>query len=227
MDWGFADAVMALGPMEDVLSAGIRELLIKSLQSPVNDPPPPAATVDAEVFFVTHSLGSYLSLIALDTNLLGSDNPDLSGFQMTPEQKQAADYFSAHTAEFYFLANQIALLQLAWVSTSTEHEAGPCPSASAEKSVSGSIAHWLCKRDTYLAEGASVAPVPQIIAWSDPNDLLSWEVPQIDGAHVVNITVRNSGFKLPPFLESPTAAHANYAKNREILRMILKLSPQH
>jgi len=227
MDWGFADAVMALGPMEDVLSAGIRELLIKSLQSPVNDPPTPAAKVDTEVFFVTHSLGSYLSLIALDTNLLGSDNPDLSGFQMTPEQKQAADYFSAHTAEFYFLANQIALLQLAWVSTSTEHEAGPCPSASAEKSVSGSIAHWLCKRDTYLAEGASVAPVPQIIAWSDPNDLLSWEVPQIDGAHVVNITVRNSGFKLPPFLESPTAAHANYAKNREILRMILKPSPQH
>jgi hypothetical protein len=33
MDWGFGDAVMALGPMEKVLGAGIRELLIKSLQS--------------------------------------------------------------------------------------------------------------------------------------------------------------------------------------------------
>ena len=227
MDWGFADAVMALGPMEDVLSAGIRELLIKSLQSPVKDASTPPAKVDAEVFFVTHSLGSYLSLIALDTDLLGSDNPDLSGFEMTPEQKQAADYFSAHTAEFYFLANQIALLQLAWVSGPTEHDSGPCPSASGEKSVAGSIAHWLCKRDTYLTERASVAPIPQIIAWNDPNDLLSWKVPQIDGVHVVNLTVRNSGFKLPPFLESPTAAHANYAKNREVLRMILKPSPQH
>jgi hypothetical protein len=227
MDWGFADAVMALGPMEDVLSAGIRELLIKSLQSSIKDASTPAAKADAEVFFVTHSLGSYLSLIALDTDLLGSDNPDLSGFQMTLEQKRAADYFSAHTAEFYFLANQIALLQLAWVSSSTEHDAGTCPSAGGEKSVPGSIAHWLCKRDSYLMEGASVAPMPQIIAWSDPNDLLSWEVPQIDGVHVVNITVRNSGFKLPPILESPTAAHANYAKNREILRMILKPSPQH
>ena len=225
MDWGFADAVMALGPMGDVLSAGIRELLIKSLQPPVKDASTPPAKVDAEVFFVTHSLGSYLSLIALDTDLLGSNNPDLSGFQMTPEQKQAADYFSAHTAEFYFLANQIALLQLAWVSSSTEHDAGPCPSASGERSVPGSIEHWLCKRDTYLKDGASVAPMPQIIAWSDPNDLLSWEVPQIDGVHVVNITVRNSGFKLPPLVESPTAAHANYAKNREILRMILKPSP--
>lgn len=227
MDWGFADAVMALGPMEDILSTGIRELLIKSLQSPVKDASTPPAKFDAEVFFVTHSLGSYLSLIALDTDLLGSNNPDLSGFQMTPEQKQAADYFSAHTAEFYFLANQIALLQLAWVSSSTERDAGPCPSASGEKSVPGSIEHWRCKRDTYLSERASVVPVPQIIAWSDPNDLLSWEVPQIDGVHVVNITVRNSGFKLPPLLESPTAAHANYAKNREVLRMILKPSPQH
>lgn len=226
MDWGFADAVMALGPMEDVLSAGVRELLIKSLQSPIKDASIPPAKVDAEVFFVTHSLGSYLSLIALDTDLLGSDNPDLSGFQMTPEQKEAADYFSAHTAEFYFLANQIALLQLAWVSSSTGHDVGLCPSASGEKSVPGSIAHWLCKRDTYLTERASVAPMPQIIAWNDPNDLLSWEVPQIDGVRVMNITVRNSGFTLPPLLESPTAAHANYAKNREVLRMILKPSRQ-
>ena len=227
MDWGFADAVIALGPIEAVLCAGIRELLIKSLQSSVTDASTSAVKSDAEVFFVTHSLGSYLSLIALDSDMLGPDNPDLSGFQMTPEQKQAADYLSAHTAEFYFLANQIALLQLAWVSSSPEHDAGPCPSASGEKSVPGSIAHWLCKRDTYLTERTSVDPVPQIIAWSDPNELLTWEVPPIDGVHVVNIRVRNSGFELPPFLESPTAAHSNYAKNREVLRMILKPSPQH
>ena len=54
----------------------------------------------------------------------------------------------------------------------------------------------VCKRDTYLTERDSVAPMPQIIAWSDPNDLLSWEVPQIDGVRVVNISVRNSRFKL-------------------------------
>ena len=227
MDWGFADAVMALGPMEDVLSAGIRELLIKSLQSALSAGYTPRAEANEEVFFVTHSLGSYLSLIALDTDLLGSDNPDLSGFQVTAEQKQAADYFSAHTAEFYFLANQIALLQLAWISSADGHDTVPCSSGSTEKSVPGSISHWLCRRDTYLAKEASVAPVPRIIAWSDPNDLLSWEVPQIEGGEVVNITVQNSGFKLPPFLESPTGAHANYAKNRAVLRMILKPSQQH
>lgn len=226
MDWGFGDAVMALGPMEDVLSAGIRELLIKSLQSYVTDMHTLAAEDESEVFFVTHSLGSYLSLVSLDADLLGQDDADLPEFQITPEQKQAADYFSAHTAGFYLLANQIALLQLARVSSSTETDAGPCPSASGGKSVPSSIAHWRCKRDTYWKERASVAPEPQIVAWSDPNDLLSWEVPKMEGVHVVNISVQNSGFKIPPFLESPTSAHANYAKNREVLRMILKPSPQ-
>ena len=226
MDWGFADAVMALGPMEEVLSAGIRELLIKSLQ-PSATMQTSEAGADEEVFFVTHSLGSYLSLIALDDDFLGPQDPELSNFQITPEQRQAADYFSAHTEGFYFLANQIALLQLARVSASTSGDASPCPSASDGESLPSSIAHWRCERELYLKQRASAVPGPQIVAWSDPNDLLSWEVPKIEGVHVVNIPVRNSGFTIPPWIESPTAAHANYAKNREVLRLILKPSAMH
>lgn len=227
MDWGFGDAVMALGPMEDVLSAGIRELLVKSLQSYVTDTHTSQPEDDAEVFFVTHSLGSYLALISLDSDLLGPGDPDLSGFQVSPEQRQAADYFSAHTAGFYFLANQIELLQLARVSGLSERDESSCPSAGEAKSAPSSIAHWRCKRDIYLTQRASSAPGPQIVAWSDPNDLLSWQVPPIAGVHVVNISVRNPGFELPLFLRSPTSAHANYAKNREVLRFILNPSAEH
>ena len=180
------------------------------------------------MFFVTHSLGSYLSLIALDSDLLGPQDPELSNFQISAEQRQAADYFSAHTEGFYFLANQIALLQLARVSASAGSEANPCPSMSTgdAKPLPSPIAHWRCKRELYLKQRASVVPGPQIIAWSDPNDLLPWEVPEIEDVHVVNIPVHNSGFKIPPFLESPTSAHANYAQNREVLRLILKPSPK-
>ncbi|MGC2300341.1 MAG: hypothetical protein WA476_16145, partial [Acidobacteriaceae bacterium] len=74
----------------------------------------------------------------------------------------------------------------------------------------------------YLERRGSAAPRPQIIAWSDPNDLLSWFVPAIAGVHVVNLPVRNAAFRLPPFLVSPTGAHANYAENRNILRVIFK-----
>jgi hypothetical protein len=227
MDWGFGDAVMALGPMEEVLSAGVRELLIKSLHpSATNQHTAEEENADAEVFFVTHSLGSYLSLIALNSDLLGPQDPELSNFQITPAQREAADYFSTHTAGFYFLANQIALLQLARVSAATSGDMGSCATSSGGKSAPSSIAHWSCKRELYLKQRASVAPAPepQIVAWSDPNDLLSWEVPEIEGVHVVNIPVHNSGFKIPLFLESPTSAHANYAKNREVLRLILKPS---
>lgn len=224
MDWGFADAVMALGPMEDVLSAGIRELLIKALQIPATDTQT-SDQVETDDFFVTHSLGSYLSLVALDSDLLGPPDPELAEFRITPEQRKAADYFSAQTVGFYFLANQLALLQLARVSASSEGEANPCPSSGAGTPVPPFIAHWRCKRDLYLAQHASIVNGPQIVAWSDPNDLLSWEVPEIEGVHVVNIRVRNSGFRIPPFLDSPGSAHANYAKNREVLRLILKPTP--
>jgi hypothetical protein len=53
---------------------------------------------------------------------------------------------------------------------------------------------------------------------------LSWDVPPIEGVHVVNIRVQNPGFNIPPLVDSPTGAHANYAKNREVLRLILKPS---
>lgn len=226
MDWGFADAVMALGPMDEVLSAGIRELLIKSLQMPAADLQVSEwEDVDAEDFFVTHSLGSYLSLIALDSDLLGPEETELAAFRITPEQKQAADHFSEHTVGFYFLANQLALLQLARLSAGTGGDANPCPSSGVATPGGPAIAHWGCIRELYLREHASSVHGPQIVAWSDPNDLLSWEVPKIEGVHVVNVRVHNSGFKIPPFIESPTGAHANYAKNREVLRLILKPTP--
>ena len=216
---------MALGEMEDVISAGIRELLIKSLQPPATSKRTFAwGGVDAEDFVVTHSLGSYLSLVALDGDLLGPEDTDLPEFRITPEQKQAADYFSEHTVGFYFLANQLALLQLARVSAAAQAGATSCPSVGRGIPTPATIAHWLCKRELYLGQHPSGAHAPQIVAWSDPNDLLSWEVPEIEGVHVVNIPVHNSGFKIPPFIESPTGAHANYGKNRKVLRLILEPS---
>jgi hypothetical protein len=232
MDWGFGDAVMALGPMQNIICAGIRELLIKSLQSANVD----LAATNAEVpgpeyFFITHSLGSFLSLAALDSSWLGPQGEGVSQFNITPEEKNAADYFSAHTTGFYFLANQIELLELARVSA-PEESTNPCPvtapgtPASSGTPVPASIAHWQCRRQVYLKQRSSQAPGPQIIAWSDPDDLLSWEVPAIEGVRVVNIPVRNSGFKVPPFLVWPTGAHGNYAKNQSILRVILKPTPK-
>jgi hypothetical protein len=88
--------------------------------------------------------------------------------------------------------------------------------------ISCSCGHWRDKRRAFLDRHQSLGPGPQIIAWSDPDDLLSWYVPRIEGIRVVNLHVRNSGFKIPPFLVWPTGAHDNYVGNKKVLRVILK-----
>ncbi|HUB18225.1 MAG TPA: hypothetical protein VL990_06300 [Acidobacteriaceae bacterium] len=242
MDWGFADAVLALGPTQQILYAGIRELLVQSLQADgvdlsyvaPNDPGP-------EYYFITHSLGSYLALATLDAQSFGPQSGILPAFAVTQQQRTAIDYLSAHTASFFFLANQIELLELAHVGPVQPAASEPCavPAASAAPATpaptsadpSGtaapaSISHWECERAQYLQQQSSQAPpMPQIVAWSDPNDLLSWNVPAIGGVHVVNISVHNAAFRIPPLIVSPTGAHANYAENRKILRAIFAPTP--
>jgi hypothetical protein len=70
LDWGFSDAVMALGPLRTSILEGIRQLVLKSLaDSPVTskaDAEKPKA--NQEFIIVSHSLGSYLIFSALDVN---------------------------------------------------------------------------------------------------------------------------------------------------------------
>ena len=260
MDWGFGDAVLALGPLQQILTSAIRELLIQSLQTSGIDPAT-ARPNDAgpEFFFITHSLGSYLSLAALDPDspaanqLAGpSAAASLPQFALSPDQKTAAAYFSAHTAGFYFLANQIELLELAHL-TIEQQPPAPCPVAipsasdtapaptaqstppttsasSATTPAAVSISSWQCRRQMYLDQrnqqqhGPNLLG-PQIVSWSDPDDLLSWNVPQIPPVRVVNLHVHNRAFKIPPIIVSPVGAHANYAENPKVLRVIFKPTP--
>ena len=70
MDWGFSDAVLALGPLRPYILDGIRQLILKSLgdssAAGVSDATRPP--VDQEFIIVCHSLGSYLIFAALDVN---------------------------------------------------------------------------------------------------------------------------------------------------------------
>jgi hypothetical protein len=70
MDWGFSDAVMALGPLRPYILDGLRQLILKSL----SDAHPEARSLNAsmgandEFVIVSHSLGSYLIFSALDSS---------------------------------------------------------------------------------------------------------------------------------------------------------------
>jgi hypothetical protein len=222
MDWGFGDAVLALGPMREILASAIRQMMVKTLESSgidLGSTKPDAS--GPPIFFITHSLGSYLALDALDTGILGTHRPLLENFSITPKERIAVDYFSEHTVGFYFLANQVALLGLARLSLTPTAPDGTPPASEDDENPSAEISHWITERDVYL-ERAPSSFGPQIIAFNDASDLLTWSVPDIAGARVVNISVRNSGFKIPPLLEEPIGAHGNYAQDETVFRTIFK-----
>lgn len=273
MDWGFGDAVLALGPMREILTAAIRQLLAQSLDNvipgvttnsvtpnlgapcstpslgvdhgnppPTRVPPCPGSSNDPPVFFVTHSLGSYLSLTAMDSGWLGASKPQLPGFGLSSAQANAVDYLAWHTVGFYFLANQISLLEFARLSAPSPLAQPDCSPAAAQaeqqstEPAAAALSHYGCMRHNYLNSlaAASAAPTfaptpaaagPQIIAWSAADDILSWYVPAITGVAVVNLPAHNSGLRIPWLIAEPLAAHNNYAKNPAVVRRIFTPTP--
>lgn len=230
MDWGFGDAVMALGPMQDILRAAIRQLLVQSLKGFEHDEngnPLPFDQETLQVFFVTHSLGSYLTLSAMDSDWFGPDDENMVSFRMTDEQRSAADYFAGHTVGFYFLANQIALLELARLVPCAGQREDPCRPGDATDQratpAASAVEHYARRRKAFLSTHpaqAAKTPTPQIVAWSAPDDLLSWYVPRTPDISPVNLPAKNSAFRIPGLIAGPTAVHSHYAENKDIVRVI-------
>jgi hypothetical protein len=209
LDWGFTDAVLSVGPLRSLILDGIRQLVLKSVamrpdttQGTSSVPP-----ADQEYVIVSHSLGSYLMFAALD------DNPP--GLQTDSSRANAIQYDAilSRTSSVYFFANQLRLLELANLDSSSE------------KNMTSHLEHWGKVRTDYLKSHAAVAqqypPRPQITAWNDPSDLLTWTVPDIKNVDVTNVPVHNAIHWLW-LLEGPTSAHDGYAHNSSVISEMLK-----
>jgi len=207
MDWGFSDAVMALGPLRSYVLDGIRQLILKSVSDVPGgseaDPEKPRA--NQEFILVTHSLGSYLAFSALD-------DIDLTEKTAAAEQtKSDLNEILKRTSLVVFFANQLRLLELASLD-------GP-----SERNIATHLQDWGKTRCEYL-KSLPDAPLeckyPRIIALNDPSDLLTWTVPALEGIHVENYTVKNSTHWLW-MLANPTAAHNNYATDKRAIKEML------
>jgi hypothetical protein len=208
LDWGFSDAVLAIGQMRPYLMEGIQELILKSVNVAADGSRGDAVEPDPnqEFVIVSHSLGSYLMFEALDVDLSDSNTS-------TPQLwKQRFEKVLGQTSIVYFLANQLRLLELANLDNSTG---------------SNMVKHLNAWGQIRMNHLKSLTPStatdfrPRIVAWSDPSDLLSWNVPDLDMVIVKNLFAKNSihWFWL---LESPTKAHGNYDKNKHVIRLMLK-----
>ncbi|HKF47163.1 MAG TPA: hypothetical protein VKB38_07375 [Terracidiphilus sp.] len=207
MDWRFSDAVLGVGPLADrYIIPGIQQLLVKCV--------PLLESHSTQFITVTHSLGSYLLFASL---ALEKRDPTMSA----DEAAAFKDHFRElleHLDSAYLIANQIPLLEMSWLGNANTRFFA--------------FDQWSDARRAFLnlGDGPITQPVGTVVAWSDPNDLLTWhlgadfqqwQTPPGSGIKVVNHRVKNATHWFWLF-ENPDAAHANYARNPEVVRALLK-----
>lgn len=241
MDWGVSDAFLAVGSLAPVFREAMRQLFVKSAAFHADNTKssqwledfrqPPAD--DREYIVVSHSLGSYLVFSTLNFggfDMAAAANAAAAGSAAAASTEDAAaQYILERTSLVYFFANQVALLELAIEQTPSSpanlqaldaQKVQPAPTLSKRMQAWGELRKNY-RRKAEIAQASAPATVPpQVVAWTDPSDLLSWRLPAIDGVKVDNVLVHNSW--LHYFLANPTTAHIGYSSNKEVLRVMMR-----
>lgn len=205
LDWGFSDAVLALGPLRTYLQDGIRQLILKSVAGSAE-----GSKANQEYVIVSHSLGSYLIFGALDIN------PATAKTNASKDAAEAFQQILARTSLVYFFANQLRLLALASLDETSDN------------SLAGHLESWGKLRCDYLNSlpgSTGKCLPPQIVALNDPSDLLTWTVPELPSVEVRNVVVKNATHWFWLF-ESPTKAHDNYTRNKDAIARMLRMKPE-
>lgn len=179
---------------------------------------------------VSHSLGSYLVFSTLNLGQHGAPAiaPSLPESGESVEDA-ATQYILERTSLVYFFANQVPLLELANLRASpiAESAAAEVLTPQALGALNTLMTKWKNLRGNFAQRRSDAqvanAQAPQVIAWSDPSDLLSWRLPAIEGLVVTNLYVRNTAWHW--IIANPAAAHANYATNKEVLRIMFGAKP--
>jgi len=183
LNWGLADAVIALGPMRQYLHRAMQDAFEIAVEGQV-------AGRAQDHILIAESLGSFVVLDALNSHA-----------------PAVGDYLE-RTRDIYFFANQFALLELARIADA--------PNASRRAPGPQSPLGQL----EALGEVSAAAPRHrQIIALSDPSDLLTYRVPEIRGTIVVNVYIRNARRIFG--LANPMRAHTGHADNPTVWDVLL------
>jgi hypothetical protein len=192
---------------------------------------------DQEFIGVTHSLGSYLLFNTLSVETLETDSPTTSAQDAARIEKEenALRYIFERTSLMYFFANQLQMLEITNLENAPQPAAGapksrglaPAPPAPMNPAANfESLVNKWKQMQTSFQAGCHPNDEParkkiQVVAWSDPSDVISFRVPRIGDVDVVNLYVKNAARWFGLF-ESPSAAHGNYARNKQVLKTMFE-----
>jgi hypothetical protein len=195
-----------------ILANGVCGLSYTSRSGELNEP----------LIFVTESLGSK---ILFDAALALEADAGLKGKPSTVDQLRRQ---LAQTRQIFMLANQIPILDRANVPLGTTTRAKGENSEAARPLVMDSLNSFLQLLKSARTGDKSPemnATAVSVVAFSDPNDLLSYRIPATyftgagERCEIVNVIVSNSPTYFSSF-EIPTTAHTQYESNPDVLRYL-------
>ncbi len=194
--------------------------------------------LDQEFIGVTHSLGSYLLFNTLNTDFsdAGGQNPSTAEAARKTAEESAMRYIFERTSLIYFFANQLEMLEITNLETGAVTPASvfqsrgplapePMVPTNDAANFRSLVNRWQQVQSNFQAvlhPGDETARERiQVVAWNDPSDVITYRVPRIGNVDVVNLYVQNATRWFGLF-ESPTKAHGNYAKNKDVLRTMFE-----
>lgn len=212
-----ADVVLYGGQYRDVLRPVVERALCLFVEGTPDQANPRSCTggeANIPTAIITHSLGGYMLMDAM------SDIYHPSASERVPDERSAAVKVGHYLDLIFMLANQLKMLDL---STRTSEEQ-PFEITTRFR------ATWNAVHSTRRRTEREVSS-RQVLAISDPNDILSWEVTtsefQVPEITVANIYLGTTGeiFGLSTvpiwgLAASPFSAHTNYLLDDDVMDII-------
>ena len=170
---------------------------------------------------ITHSLGGYMLMDAVDDELR----------QEHCAPNTAASKILRNTKFIYMMANQLALLDLSTLHGYPHRLGGSRP----DDNLAHRFANCWAKLKAlspFTTVGDQEAPSAeeQVVAFSDPNDILTWVVhrnnlklprPDWGSAQLTNVYLSNDEFSIPLLFSEPSTAHNGYLDNPTVMEMLV------
>lgn len=224
IDESLADAILYVGSFRDHMQYPIQQALCvmmrgHSIQEGVCTLPDSfaGATGFEQIVVVASSLGSTMVFQTIEA--LHAQTHALTPDRSKDSFARAAEKFAADTATIFMLANQLPLLRLGDVHAPVVSALPP----SVERFVT-------LRHEERSRNRSALRESLQIVAFSDPNDLLSYAIPQSfidelpgglqDKVLLTNVILSVAEVGAFKSLADPLEAHTGYDRNPTVLKFI-------